>query len=172
MANSTAAVDPKLACEYMLCAEQLNSLGVAARTGRSVDVINPNPRTLTPHPSTRLHQTIHHRSIHHRIMSTGNNPLSYSSQNIATYTQAISANTSNLLTELKRVNASAPAPATAADVATILQQLQTISEQLGKINGRLDVLEKSSSGSIDDTTFELPNDDGYELSVIYLPTAE
>lgn len=98
-------------------------------------------------------------------------PLS-STEKIARYTQAISSNTSNLITELNRVNA--PAPPSTVENAAILQQLQTISEQLTKINTRLDALEQPSPTPIDHATVDVQNLELWCPSFDYgsLPTAK
>lgn len=80
-------------------------------------------------------------------MSARTNPPLTSAEKITRYAQAISSNTSNLVTELNRV--SAPVPSSTADNAAILRQLQTISEQLAKINTRLDALEKPTPQPFD-----------------------
>lgn len=99
-------------------------------------------------------------------MSTGGNTSLPSAHNIARYTQAISSNLGNLMSELAR--ASAPAP---VDNEAIMNQLRIITEQLTTVNHRLNALELASYRSLDRTAQRVvPAELSQDLNPLLLPT--
>lgn len=100
-------------------------------------------------------------------MSTGTTTPSSSAHNIAHYTQAISSNLGNLLSELGLASATA-----STSNEAIFRQLQIITEQLTKVNDRLCALEETSRKSLDRTEDVAPVELCETWTMPTLPTAE
>lgn len=99
-------------------------------------------------------------------MSTGSNTSLPSAHNIARYTEAISSNLGNLMSELARASASPP-----ADNEAIMHQLRIITEQLTTVNRRLNALELASTRSLDRTAENVvPAELNQDLNPLLLPT--
>lgn len=100
-------------------------------------------------------------------MSTGTTTPSSSAHNIARYTQAISSNLGNIISELACAGAAAP---TSNDA--IFRQLQIVIEQLTKINDRLDALEEISHKELQHTEIVAPLELVDTWNMLTLPTVE
>lgn len=122
------------------------------------------PFSLTPHaPSKDI--------TDQPTMSNPTTTPSSSERNITRYSQAISSNLANLMSELAR--ASAPVPPSNED---IFRQLLIITEQLNKVNQRLDALEQASSTLLNHATanvvpVEVEDElaQFFPLTVVYVP---